>query len=536
MAQKSLTSKEPAKVPIIEEVLEPSTGHYIVQVRMPIGLVADFPNEPWGTLISDIGLPRREWIDYDGYELVDIKRLGGDTEDLYWIFEKLPGPLWSTIKRGVTSLIPSKFRRFITLSESRGTVDPATLPDAPTGDLIMSQVGQEDNTGRAEKTNLSQTYTTADPLEGQLTDTWGVNTTQESISTEGDAVTSGFGVKQATQRPTGDGLSVHTVENYPADSDEDGIIASLYEEEHDEATGAVISIGKHLVDASQASTIAAALRGSGYGSLAGGNYVETRAQDKWHSITIAARITGAPTTQTWNETAGISLPNKLTEIAVVWNSDINTSGSSNGVDSISAIIDEELTWRCSAQGQASGYVEGRPVAKVTAGISGNADVQVTRTFHSSPPAVSVSAHQFKPVYGYVTIQGDQLNVVQSSFKSGFADINTASGGGTKYRNDSKIVLQRIGPVEHELGVNPTPVDYGDSKSESQTVTVTSGSTPSAGIIPTVSFTATVTGSVSVELPSSSTPLLSGATYVSRVVVRPWRFGYWVKEVYTVTVP
>lgn len=534
MAQKIPDSKEPAKVPIIEEVLNPSEGHWVVQVRMPMGLASNFPDEPWGTLISEIGLPEREWRDYEGYELVEIKRMSGETEDLYWIFQKLPGPLWTSIMRGVTSLVPSKFKKFVRFLEERRVVDPATEPDIPSGNLIMSRVVQEDNTGRAELNNHTETIVSSDALDGELTDTWGVNTTEESLETEGDPVDFGFGVKQGVQRPTGDGKSIHIVENYPADVDGDGIIATLNAEEHDETTGAVIKIQKHLVDASRAETIAAALRGAGYGSLPGNQYVENRPQDLWHTITISARIDTLPETQTWYETGGISLPNVLSEVGIVWNSNIESSTNANGVDNVGVLISGELSWRVSAQGAASGYVTGRPYQKVTGGISGNAQIQVVRTFHNGPPSDTIIARKFEPVYGYVTVRGDQVNVSQSSYKSGFADVNTASGGSSKYNNDSKVILERIGPVEHSGGLTLT--DIGDPKTVSETVFASGGTTPSAGIIPSVSFTITAEGVASLELPTSSTPLESGDTYILRVVVRPWRFGIWIREVYTVTVP
>ena len=543
MAQKSTNSKEPGKVPIIEKVLKPSEGQWVVQVRMPFGLLSNFPDEPWGTLISEIGLPEREWKDFEGYELVEITRLSGDTEDLYWIFQKLPGPLWTTILRGVTDLVPRKFKRFVRLLEERWTVDPATEPDTPTGDLIMSTVDQEDDTGRAQKKNITVTIVLADPLEGLSTDTWGVNTTEESLETEGDPVDSGFGVKQGNQRPTGDGKSVHTVENYPADTDGDGVIAAMYAEEHDETTGAIIEIYKALVDASQAPTIADAMRSpTGVptttvpqgGGIPGDLYVEVRPQDVWHSITVGARLRGLPDTQTWDETAGISLPNVLTEVGINWNSNLESSINADGIDNLGTIIGQELTWKVSAQAAASAYVTGRPYQKISAGISGNANVTVVRTFHLGPPAGVITAQRFEGVYGYISIKGTQLNQSQSSYKSGFADINTASGGSSKYNNDSKLILERIGPVLHSGAL--TLQDIGDPKTVSGTITATGGTTPSAGIVPSVSFNVTATGVASLDLPASSAPLSSGDTYILRVDVRPWRFGYWIKEVYTVTVP
>jgi len=82
----------PSNVPRIVDVLEPSSGHYVVYVRMTTNLASKWPSKPWGTPIENIGLSEKDAALYPGYTLVGIEPMKG-SPDLYWVFEKLPGPV-----------------------------------------------------------------------------------------------------------------------------------------------------------------------------------------------------------------------------------------------------------------------------------------------------------------------------------------------------------------------------------------------------------------------------------------------------------
>jgi len=95
----------PPNVPRIVEVLDPGANQHVVYVRMPTNLASKWPDKPWGTPIEDIGLSKKDSDIYPGYTLVDIEPLKG-SPDLYWVFQKLDGPAWTTKSQGQESLIP----------------------------------------------------------------------------------------------------------------------------------------------------------------------------------------------------------------------------------------------------------------------------------------------------------------------------------------------------------------------------------------------------------------------------------------------
>lgn len=91
------TVDPPPTISRIVEVLDPGGGYYVVYVRIPPHLAAKFPDKPFGTRIEDIGLAEKDIVKFVGYTLVDFENISdrriGDTADLFWIFQKLPGPI-----------------------------------------------------------------------------------------------------------------------------------------------------------------------------------------------------------------------------------------------------------------------------------------------------------------------------------------------------------------------------------------------------------------------------------------------------------
>lgn len=208
MASSSLP-EPPLNVPRIVEVQDPSTGHYVVMVRMPTNLAAKWPDKPWGTAIDAIGLSSKDSDLYPGYTLVDVEPMKG-SPDLYWIFQKLDGPVWTTKSKGQGSLVPAKYRRLITTTESKQEVDPDTLPDDIAAPLVSSAVQQQMDTGKAIKVNTEEEIDVdGDPLLGQVAyEQRQVADVTGSLVDEGEAADAGLLIISSQVTPNGDGTSV----------------------------------------------------------------------------------------------------------------------------------------------------------------------------------------------------------------------------------------------------------------------------------------------------------------------------------------
>jgi len=439
-------------------------------------------------------------------------------------------PFRQVKRNGVFSTVPEKFKKFVTsiLTEStvalpQANVDDIPAPETPTGNII----GIEHKKLNDDQYQRGVTQEVIDgsvaPLEGQKTDSWGVNTTEESYVAEGTATEFGFGVKEGAVTPTGNGKAIKQTERYP------GVIATLQAQEQDETTAIVIDIEKDLIDAATAKATAAAKRAEQW-------FVELKPLDKWHTIMMASKIdpTTIPASQTWKETGTLNLPNQLVEVGVIWDSDINGVSGYGDAGSISDIIDNDISWTVSAEASVVGSVFARPYTKTKAGKQGAAEVTVVRTFHLGPPADVITAHSFEAVYGHVTIYGAQGQMQSQCYQRGIGDILVSSGGSGRRNLDTKMAIHDFGPIEHPGTL--TLVNLGDASTISGVYETTGGSTPDGGFYPSAVADLNITGSATLELPASSIPLVSGNTYIRHVEVKPWRFGYWIREVYTIYVP
>ncbi len=532
-ARRKQQSNLQPKNPFISEVLEPAAGHYVVIVRMTTALAKDYPSKPWGTSIGDIGLAPKDAERFAGYELVDVEQVTG-TEDLYWIFQKLDGPIWNSVESGTGSMIPQKFRRQVTTTKTEQEVDPATSPTAISGDLILSVVEDQKNTGKATKVNVSEVIDEeADALVGEKTDIWGVNSTSEALITEGDPTTYGFGVKASSVTPLGDGKAIEQIERYPPDSEPDSIIYKLEAQNTEDKSGIVLDIDKELVDATQAKTLAAARRAAGW-------FTELQPLDKWHTILLSTKpdatsLPGSP--EVWNEVMNINLPNQLVEVGVIWDLNDDSSGGAAGTDDNAEIEANEISWNVSAEAMVSGTISGRPYTKIKAGISGAANVSVSRTYHVGPPTNTITPHVFQPVYGAIIIKGIQGSYTAKGNQSGVGVIRVDNSVNYRSHFDTNMVIHDFGPIEHS---SPSMVYMGDSVVQNPplnlSVTATTGTLPGTGFYPVVTAALEITGNATLELPASSAPLVSTNTYIANVSVKEWGFGIWVREVYTVTVP
>jgi len=523
-------SDTPSTTPRILDVQDPESGHYVVLVSMPTQLANKWPDKPWGTPIAEIGLTKKDYERFPDHVLVDIDPASAGSQDLIWVFQKLDGPEWTTKSIGSESLIPARHRRQVTVTQTRQEVFPETLPSAIEGGITSSVVQQKDDTGKALKVNTEESIDLdGDSLLGQLTDTWGINTTEERLVIEGSAVTSGFGVKNARVSPLGNGLSVEDIERFPADEAEgDGIIYTLRERRVDDKTGIVLLYEKSLIDASRDTEIADAATADGW-------YPEIQAIDKWHSIMVKAKaLTPLPDPQTWTEGGTFSLPNVLTEVGVVWDSDIRKDPSSSGTDDETFIEDNDISWTVEAEATVAGNVSGRPYTKVSAGARGTAEVTVVRTFSLGPPVDAVTTHTFNEVYGMLLIKGQQATQSGRGSQSGIGANRTVHSGALRNHVDNNLVVHDFGPVLHSGSL--VIQNLGDPSTLTDSVAATSGTLPGSGSFPLVNVGVTVTGSVSLQLPASGPILTTGDTYVSDVRTREWGFGIWIRETYTITIP
>lgn len=380
---------------------------------------------------------------------------------------------------------------------------------------------------------IVETLSTTGPLRsGGQTGQWGLESSSRQTVDAGTLPSYGFGVKASAITPINSEHSEKQIENYPEDSDNDGVVYTLKGQEQDETTKAIVSVEKSLVEAEtlesgRVANYISGLRSNGY-------IVEVQPVDKWHSITIASKITGAPQNESWTETGSIDLPNVLQEVGVYWDSDTEESADAAGVNNISQIIEEEYRWQIVASGTISGRVVGSPYVKVKAGYRGSARMSVSRTFHFGAPSDVINIHKFEPVYGTINIFGQSAVIKKQSYANGVGDIKIASGIGTTFNSDTSIVSDQFGPIEWTGSV--VIQDKGDQKTITDSVNASGGSIPGGGIYPSITATISLTGSATLELPTSSTPKTSGSTFVRQVDVKPWRLGWWVREVYTAVVP
>lgn len=198
---------------------DPGGAFYVVYVRVPQHLLSKFPDKPWGTLFENVGVVSREAAHFTGYSLVEIEPIQGSS-DLLWIFQKLPGPVWTTSSTETENLTPAQFRKFIKTKRTKQAVATATLPDTVgtvvsgaglTAERITSSAVQdEDNTGRAVKvTTTEQIGAGSTTLTGQIAyEQRQVATTEDSLVADGTAADSGLLVAQSRVSPLGNGTSV----------------------------------------------------------------------------------------------------------------------------------------------------------------------------------------------------------------------------------------------------------------------------------------------------------------------------------------
>ncbi len=435
---------------------------------------------------------------------------------------------------GNPNLTPAKFQRQIikkTTVEKRD-LDPLNVDDIPEPDALMGDEVERKNEKVSdyhynEIVSCETIDENADPLLGEQTGVWGVEGTSERLVEEGTPTPFGYGIKSSEVVPLGNGKSVERVVTYPPDEEDDGIIYTLSGLQYDEIAKASFQVDKSLVDAARAFDLAAAAQQPN-------NAVELQPLDKWHSIMFVSSIRDEPQFEEWCETGKISLPNVLDEIGVIWDSSARSEDNAGGVDNIGNIIADERAWTVSAQVAASVSVFAAPYIKIVSGFRGTAVVRVRREFSQTAFPCDFEVYNFKPVHGTLTIQGGQASGGNNSYKRGVGNLDFQFGGGSNIYEDGKMAVRDFGPVEWPEGLMLQ--ELGDDKSVIASAIASGGSTPGGGIYPTAEIELSLDGSAQLDLPESSVPLQSGDEYILHVDVRPWRFGWWVRETYTAIVP
>jgi hypothetical protein len=339
----------PTNVPRIVEVQNPATGHYVVMVRMPTNLANKWPDKPWGTSIAEIGLSKKDSDLYPDYTLVDIEPLKG-SPDLYWIFQKLGGPVWTTRSQGQDSLIPGKYRRLVTNTRTKQEVARGAALTAITGDLVQSVVEEQDDTGKAVKVDTSETINVnASPLVGERMIEYGIADTKEQIVNEGTAAEAGFLILQSEVDPLGNGKSIASslrVTDFPV----------LIGTEILAPYNLPVQVAKQVVPAGTT------------GSVNGATIVEVRPMDKWRSIQITSTI-GIPGNESFPKDVRYKFPDVLEKIrfAILYSGAYTTT-----------------SWH------------GDMLLDILAGPSGSFKGRVERSFHIGPPASTGTLWNPKP--------------------------------------------------------------------------------------------------------------------------------------------
>jgi len=194
--------------PTIFEVFDPELNLHSVMVRMSNTLAKKYPNKPWGTPLSDIVVEKYS-SKFPNYILVAFEPVQG-ADDLFWIFQNLADARgWTTKSKTKDDLIPAKFKGQVIRVITKTDVAPDTDATTLTGDLISSVVEQQPNTGKAVKSETTETIDlNVAALVGEEYGDIVTKSVSESLVVEGTAADTGTDVISSVVDPTGDGKAV----------------------------------------------------------------------------------------------------------------------------------------------------------------------------------------------------------------------------------------------------------------------------------------------------------------------------------------
>ena len=563
----------PSKRPRIFEIEDPTGGHFKVGVEVDSKFVEVGECPPWGTEIETI--VDSSFVDarYVGMILTNAKM--GDKGVWTFIFERLPGPLLTgetvtqdgqvatitrqrvaagesvpvpnalTVSAQVTPETPAAgMREVVTVPEvfdQKGVSVriPDSIPDKfmvavpqTTEDVVEAgtSVGtvslasdeiaksvQRVSEHKVKKSVTKRTIPGTFPdFVGKKQGMWGVEDVTESLK-NASTITPAYGTKDSETVQVASGLWVSREVDYPATP------ATLVEYRTDEQTGIVIKMEKSLVDPASALPIASET-----------SLVERQAIDKWHSIQIVSSRVGTtlPATETWDSVVQISLPDVLQEVGVYWQTDYDAGSGYNAVEGAKT-WPLKKSWDMSASAKASCGITGGAYTKIKNGFRGPAKATVKRTYHNGPPSLTITPHKFEPVVGQIIVFSFNGSYSRSLGNGGVGtelftkSANWSSGLGRR------VSVTNFGPVEHSGSLT---LQHNGERTKSTTAWATAGSMPSGGTLPQASAAINASGAAELVLPASSTPLVSGNSFVFDVNVSKWRFGVWVSEVIEAIVP
>ena len=262
-----------------------------------------------------------------------------------------------------------------------------------------------------------------------------------------------------------------------------------------------------------------------------GGTVEMNPIDAWNGIEIVSSIGGSlPASETWTHIVQHQFPEELTEVGVVYEKTISTSGSAGGVNVPQIGMN---SWELSSEANASATVRAVPYSTIKAGYSGPVKASTTRSYYSSPPLEVEIVTLVIPVYGTIIVSGNEASLKNSGYIRGSNGVWLSSGGANGGSAGVVAVRHQFGPVLHN---SPGLTTTGEA-TVTASQAATSGSPPFGGTYPVSVASVTATLEATLRLPACShTPFVTGNTLIVQVLVEKWRFGVWIKEVTTITHP
>jgi hypothetical protein len=347
-------------------------------------------------------------------------------------------------------------------------------------------------------------------LSGKRTGVWGEESVTETYDENGNIVP-GYKTLSARKEALGGGkfLGEKVVVASPSE---------LVEQRIDPDTSIALTITKTLVPANQALPEKPPLGG-----------VEKVPIDAWNSVQIVTRVDALPPPEIFETTLDMTYPDELLEVGVLWELSSGGAAGSGGIVSIAKIIQEKYSWSSTARAESFIQVVGSVYVRVKDGHRGKVRAQVQRTYLNAPPDTPPLIKTFRPVNGAVVLRGRGLSVAATSSVSGQGDAQANSSGSQSFRSDAFARSVPFGPVLHN-GV--TLVGGIPPSLTGPTYTASGGSIPGGGTYPAAVATATAQASAVLELPASDLPPTPGSSHVELVRVEKWRFGIWVREIYT----
>jgi hypothetical protein len=351
-------------------------------------------------------------------------------------------------------------------------------------------------------------------LYGEQTGTWGVEEVEESYTGNANAQT-GFGILSSKKIPLG--ANKYLGEKITVTSPQE-----LIEYKEDPETKILLSIEKKLVPSGTKPPEVL------YGAS------ETQAIDAWNSIQIVTRVDELPSAENFQTTINYAYPDILKKAGINWE-----NGKDQGVDvdtvlNTDYILENNLSWNFTTSAFGSSTLRGSAYVQIEKGYSGPVLCNVARSYHEGPPpSDNETIVNWKPAYGTITINGVGKFFRSSFTGNGIADTRIKEGRNSQLRTDTFADTVIFGPVLNG-GVsleNPSPPN-----TLVQVATAPTGILPDGQPYPFSALSIGATGMARLEISATTSPPQKGQQNIILVRVEKWRFGIWIKEVYTAIHP